>query len=118
MVLKSDRKSLFCTFVYASNSYVIRRELWQSLDMHKHFVHGRPWVIMGDFNSALFLEDMFHGSKDINISMREFNDCVNKIEVEDANSLGLHYTWNQKPKGDWNFFASFLSVKVIFMIEW
>nr|GFC88879.1 hypothetical protein [Tanacetum cinerariifolium] len=31
--------------------------------------------------------------------MCDFKDCVKKIEVIDINSFGLHYTWNQKPKG-------------------
>ncbi|GJU26415.1 putative RNA-directed DNA polymerase, eukaryota, reverse transcriptase zinc-binding domain protein [Tanacetum coccineum] len=30
--------------------------------------------------------------------MREFNDGVANIEVEDVNSTGLHFTWNQKPR--------------------
>ncbi|GJR49738.1 sodium/hydrogen exchanger 6 [Tanacetum coccineum] len=55
---------------------------------------------MGDFNAALFIEDTFHGSKNINISVRDFNDCVNKFEIADVNSTGLHYTWNHKPKGE------------------
>ena len=92
VILKSDGKALYCSFVYASNSYETRRELWDSLKVHKQFVHGRPWVIMGDFNAALYLEDTYYGSKDINISMREFSECVTDIEVEDVNSTGLHYT--------------------------
>lgn len=28
--------------------------------------------------------------------MNEFRDCVEKIQVEDINRSGLHYTWNQK----------------------
>nr|GEU28765.1 hypothetical protein [Tanacetum cinerariifolium] len=31
--------------------------------------------------------------------MCDFKDCVKKIEVIDINSYGLHFTWNQKPKG-------------------
>ena len=62
--------------------------------VHKHFVNSRPWVLMGEFNAALFIEDTFHGSKDINISMRKFNDCVTTIEVEDVNCTCLNYTWN------------------------
>lgn len=75
--LKTDQKVHFCKFVYASNSYATRRELWQTLDIHKQFVRGRPWVILGDFNSALFIDDTYLGSKDI--TMREFNECVNNI---------------------------------------
>ncbi|GJS29411.1 hypothetical protein Tco_0490031 [Tanacetum coccineum] len=32
-------------------------------------------------------------------AMRDFKGCVQAIEVVDVNSTGLHYTWNQKPKG-------------------
>ncbi|GKD29436.1 RNA-directed DNA polymerase, eukaryota, reverse transcriptase zinc-binding domain protein [Tanacetum coccineum] len=95
---KADSKVMFCTFVYASNSYETRREFWYSLEMHKQFVNTRPWVIMGDFNAALFIEDTFHGSNDINISMRDFNDRVNKIEIADVNSIGLHGIRRQKEK--------------------
>ncbi|GJX36941.1 putative RNA-directed DNA polymerase [Tanacetum coccineum] len=95
---KADSKVMFCTFVYASNSYETRREFWYSLEMHKQFVNTRPWVIMGDFNAALFIEDTFHGSNDINISMRDFNDRVNKIEIADVNSTGLHGIRSQKEK--------------------
>ncbi|GJZ36199.1 zf-CCHC domain-containing protein [Tanacetum coccineum] len=63
-----------------SNSYETRRELWYSLEMHKKVCE--------------------HEIVGINISMRAFNDCINKIEIADVNSTGLHCTWNQKPKGE------------------
>ena len=75
-----------------------RRDIWANLCMHKDFIKDKPWVIMGDFNSALHLEDQFLGSSSINISMKEFQECVAKIEVDDVNAIGIHYTWNQKPK--------------------
>ena len=95
---KVDRKALFCSFVYADNYYKNRRLLWQNLCLHKVFVHDRPWVILGDFNSALNLEDSLLGSSTINIGMRDFKECVDNIEVFDINSSGCHFTWNQKPK--------------------
>nr|XP_043630003.1 uncharacterized protein LOC122601302 [Erigeron canadensis] len=62
------------------------------------FVHDRPWIILGDFNSALNLEDSLNGSSSISIRMRDFKECVDRIDVVDINSLGVHFTWNQKPK--------------------
>ncbi|GKF93460.1 RNA-directed DNA polymerase, eukaryota, reverse transcriptase zinc-binding domain protein, partial [Tanacetum coccineum] len=56
---------------------------------------------MGDFNSALFIEDTYYGSSKMNISMRDFNECVGNVEITDVNSTGLHYTWNQKSKGNY-----------------
>ncbi|GJT02020.1 hypothetical protein Tco_0823189 [Tanacetum coccineum] len=44
-------------------------------------------VVYGEFNWV------------VDIAMREFKDCVNNIEVLDVQNTGLHFTWNQKPKG-------------------
>nr|XP_043630341.1 uncharacterized protein LOC122601665 [Erigeron canadensis] len=98
-VFKADRRSFFCSFVYAHNKYIDRRELWKNLVVHKQFVKNKPWSIMGDFNATLNLEDKALGMSSLDIAMREFRDCIETIEVVDVNSVGLHFTWNQKPKG-------------------
>ncbi|GKB97475.1 RNA-directed DNA polymerase, eukaryota, reverse transcriptase zinc-binding domain protein [Tanacetum coccineum] len=96
---KADKKELFCSFIYAHNCYTHRRTLWNSLCLHKHYVRNRPWCLLGDFNAALNLVDHSAGSSNIDISMREFKDCVEEIEVLDVNRSGLNFTWNQKPMG-------------------
>ncbi|GKD57397.1 hypothetical protein Tco_1290784 [Tanacetum coccineum] len=40
------------------------------------------------------------GTSYIDMGMRDFQDCVDAIEVLDVNSSGLQFTWNQKPKGE------------------
>ncbi|PWA86470.1 RNA-directed DNA polymerase, eukaryota, Reverse transcriptase zinc-binding domain protein [Artemisia annua] len=79
--------------------WMTRCLLWDNLKLHKHYVRYRPWCILGDFNSALNLEDKLEGSSVIDIAMREFKECVDEIEVSDVNRSGLQFTWNQKPKG-------------------
>ncbi|GJW05648.1 RNA-directed DNA polymerase, eukaryota, reverse transcriptase zinc-binding domain protein [Tanacetum coccineum] len=76
-----------------------RRQLWTELGLHKHLVRGHPWILMGDFNVSLNMEDNFSGSLVMDSVMCDFKDYVNNIEVFDINSFGLHFTWNQKPKG-------------------
>ncbi|XP_022031917.1 uncharacterized protein LOC110932977 [Helianthus annuus] len=95
---KADSKMVFCSIVYAANYYVTRRDLWQQLSMQKVLVGNQPWIVMGDFNSALNIEDKSLGASSISAGMREFQNCVDDIEVFDINSSGLHFTWNQKPK--------------------
>nr|XP_043619797.1 uncharacterized protein LOC122591602 [Erigeron canadensis] len=99
IILKADKKVLFCSFVYAHNSYTERRKLWDDLRMHKLFVKDKPWAVLDDFNAALLVEDSSIGSSSSTIAMREFSECVNDIEVRDINMSGLFYTWNQKPNG-------------------
>ncbi|XP_021979684.1 uncharacterized protein LOC110875791 [Helianthus annuus] len=98
IIFKQDKKLLFCSVVYAANYYITRRELWQHLSKHKVLVGNNPWVILGDFNSALNLDDKSMGASNISPGMREFQECVLDIEVFDINSSGMHFTWNQKPK--------------------
>ncbi|GKG03738.1 RNA-directed DNA polymerase, eukaryota, reverse transcriptase zinc-binding domain protein, partial [Tanacetum coccineum] len=97
--IKAVKMELFCSFVYAHNRHTQRRPLWDNLGMHKVYVRNRPWCILGDFNAALNLEDKSTGSSNIDISMREFKDCVENIEVLDVARSGLNFTWNQKLQG-------------------
>ncbi|GJW99506.1 hypothetical protein Tco_0183420 [Tanacetum coccineum] len=96
---KATNKTMFCSFIYTGNLQFERRVLWSELKLNKLAVRGLPWVLMGDFNVALNMEDIYAGSSSLNSAMYEFKDCASKIEVMDINSLGIHYTWNQKPKG-------------------
>nr|XP_043639257.1 uncharacterized protein LOC122610328 [Erigeron canadensis] len=98
VIYKLDNKSFFCSFVYVANHYKQRRDLWADLCKHKCFAGDNPWVLLGDFNSALFLEDSFFGSSCMSIGVHEFKECVQNIEVMDINSSGFHYTWTHKPK--------------------
>ncbi|PWA69042.1 RNA-directed DNA polymerase, eukaryota, Reverse transcriptase zinc-binding domain protein [Artemisia annua] len=96
---KADKKELFCSFVYAHNKYTHRRPLWDNLGLHNQLVCNRPWCVLGDFNSALNLEDKIEGSSVIDIAMREFKECVDANELVDINRSGLQFTWTQKPRG-------------------
>ncbi|GKC21676.1 RNA-directed DNA polymerase, eukaryota, reverse transcriptase zinc-binding domain protein [Tanacetum coccineum] len=78
---------------------VITQDAQSNLGMHKHYIRHRPWCILGDFNVALSLDDIATGSSTIDISMREFKECIDDIEVMDVQRTGLKYTWTQKPKG-------------------
>lgn len=98
--LINDKKQLYCSFVYAANKPIERRHLWKALHLHKHVVSGKPWVLLGDFNVALNIEDSKSGTSGFTRDMWEFKECVEDIEVGDINQTGVHYTWNQKPHGD------------------
>ncbi|PWA53039.1 RNA-directed DNA polymerase, eukaryota, Reverse transcriptase zinc-binding domain protein [Artemisia annua] len=97
--VKADNKAFFVSFVYPHNYYIDRRVLWHELEVHGSLMRDKPWVLLGDFNASLFLEDKSGGGYEPTIAINEFKDCVNNIEVSDLNSSGLHFTWNQKPKG-------------------
>ncbi|XP_022032621.1 uncharacterized protein LOC110933723 [Helianthus annuus] len=63
-------KAMMCSFVYADNYYIERRKLWESLCLHKLFVKDKLWVILGDFNSSLFLENLAMGTSKISTGLK------------------------------------------------
>nr|GEY94124.1 hypothetical protein [Tanacetum cinerariifolium] len=70
----SSKESFFCTFIYAAN---------------------KAWVIMGDVNVRLNLEDHSEDMSNFTQDMIDFQECVNDTELEDINSYGLHFTWTK-----------------------
>nr|GEU88108.1 hypothetical protein [Tanacetum cinerariifolium] len=99
VIHRADQKIICCTFIYTGNDPRERRVLWADRKLHKKVVSGLPWVLLGDFNVELNMEDICMGSSSMNSAMCDFKDCVQSIEVMDIHSTGLHFTWNQKPKG-------------------
>ncbi|GJT20548.1 hypothetical protein Tco_0890485 [Tanacetum coccineum] len=100
IVFKAEKKELFCSFIYAHNRYIQRRDLWNNLSIHKRYIRNRPWCILGDFNVSLSADESLAGSSYINTGMWDFQECVEDMEVVDVNCTGLKFTWNQKPKGN------------------
>nr|GEW31844.1 hypothetical protein [Tanacetum cinerariifolium] len=56
----------------------------QNLRIHKLYVRQRPWCMLGDFNAALFIDDMVADLVSLDIAIREFNDYVEEIRVMDG----------------------------------
>ncbi|PWA99058.1 RNA-directed DNA polymerase, eukaryota, Reverse transcriptase zinc-binding domain protein [Artemisia annua] len=85
--------------VAMTDQYTHRRPLWDNLGLDNQLVRNCPWCVLGDFNSALNLEDKVEGSSVIDIAMREFKECVDANELVDINRSGLQFTWTLKPRG-------------------
>nr|GEY51073.1 RNA-directed DNA polymerase, eukaryota, reverse transcriptase zinc-binding domain protein [Tanacetum cinerariifolium] len=66
---------------------------------HAGLMRNRPWVLLGDFNAALNLEDHSAGDYEPNAAIREFKECVQAMEVADVISTSLYLIWNHKPRG-------------------
>ncbi|XP_071704795.1 uncharacterized protein [Rutidosis leptorrhynchoides] len=93
----TDKKQFYASFVYAHNLYGKRRALWHDLARHSAFVGSHPWVILGDFNVSLELEESSSGSSKVSLAMREFQECIEQIRMTDINHSGFQFTWNQCP---------------------
>ncbi|XP_022024344.1 uncharacterized protein LOC110924660 [Helianthus annuus] len=84
--------------LFLENKYHDRRSLWEDLCNFNALAREKPWIVLGDFNVALNMEDCLSGPSNHSIGMREFYDCVKETELLDIPSHGIHFTWNQKPR--------------------
>ncbi|GJY12248.1 RNA-directed DNA polymerase, eukaryota, reverse transcriptase zinc-binding domain protein [Tanacetum coccineum] len=92
------RIKFFCSFIYASNSGVKRRSLWNTLNVYKRIIENHPWALMGDFNVILKPEEQSNGPSGVNNDMGEFREAINNLEIDDICSSGFNFTWTKSLK--------------------
>ncbi|KAI9126350.1 hypothetical protein K1719_002771 [Acacia pycnantha] len=65
-----------------------------------------PWVVMGDFNAYLHVEDKKGGSRPNLSSMRQLGECISQSHFTETDVVGEKYTWEHdllKERIDWDF---------------
>ncbi|XP_074277532.1 uncharacterized protein LOC141601161 [Silene latifolia] len=80
--------------VYGFNRVPDRVPLWGSLTAMHNVVNG-PWIVMGDFNNVLALNERL-GSEVSNYEIRDFQQCVTDCGLVDVPAQGAFFTWNNK----------------------
>uniref|UniRef100_A0A2N9FNM3 Reverse transcriptase domain-containing protein n=1 Tax=Fagus sylvatica TaxID=28930 RepID=A0A2N9FNM3_FAGSY len=89
----------YCSFVYASNDGIVRRELWHSLDCFRKTFAQSPWLVAGDFNVVKSPNEKLGGCI-LSGYENEFLQCVNSFEVDDYPAIGCFFTWSNKRDED------------------
>ena len=81
--------------MYVANEGTERRKLWKELAQNSRYVNGKPWCIASDMNVILQPNEHSCRVSYMTADMIEFQDCLNKVEVEDICRSGLHFTWTK-----------------------
>ncbi|XP_039025208.1 uncharacterized protein LOC120158443 [Hibiscus syriacus] len=87
------------TIVYGSNSRTVRRGLWDQLKYLEREVGSAPWVVEGDFNAILRAEESsdFETLSIYNSpGMKDFQGCLEDLDLLDHPFLGPLFTWTNK----------------------
>lgn len=83
----------FCvSFTYGLNKIIERRTLWDNLKQYGYFI-ANPWILLGDFNDVLSLEERIGGIHVQNYEIKDFVDCFAHLDLHDMRSMGCTYTW-------------------------
>ncbi|GFZ08668.1 hypothetical protein Acr_20g0004760 [Actinidia rufa] len=90
---KSSSISFFISFVYAFNSVVGRRPLWDNLRRFSSFIES-PWILLGDFNNVLCCDEKLNGLPATTYEIKDFKECCYDIGLSDLRSSGTYFTWS------------------------
>ncbi|XP_059635593.1 uncharacterized protein LOC132277762 [Cornus florida] len=85
------------SLVYAANTHTERLPLWRNLKQHHEL--GVPWILMGDFNVTLGINEAFGGAPRWSQGMEDFKNCVFRNELEDLRYTGIFFTWTNSSFG-------------------
>ncbi|XP_070001871.1 uncharacterized protein LOC142166145 [Nicotiana tabacum] len=127
--LVKDKNSSFTsciTFVYGLYTIQHRIPLWRSL---RNMQTNGLWLIIGDFNSVLNVDDGVNGIPVHQAEMIDFQKCLDGIGVGQITKRGSKFSWSNKrdaeiriyshidwPFGNANWFNAYNGVEAIYML--
>ena len=88
-----DNETCWLSFVYASTSYIRRRDLWDSLIVIHNNVDG-PWMVIGDFTAVLGMHEKSGGVAPLSSSCMDFQAMSDTCQLVHVDTTGHPYTWN------------------------
>ncbi|XP_026399711.1 uncharacterized protein LOC113295594 [Papaver somniferum] len=102
-VVNSSKKAItiavdgvYISFVHASYIQTTRRRLWQQLVMQDTIT---PWLVIGDFNCILRLNEKKGGLEIRSSVIDEFSDWMDDNDFFESDSLGSKFTWCNRQSG-------------------
>jgi len=100
----ATNESFSVAFVYAFNTQVQRRELWEEISSIAQIspARGALLMIMGDFNQIIYASEHFSVlPHPLPLAgMAEFQDCIVDNELSDMPSRGAFFTWSNGRQDD------------------
>ncbi|KAL8474281.1 hypothetical protein ACS0TY_030928 [Phlomoides rotata] len=84
------------SFVYAKCNRQERVKLWDELRDIVVSIEGCPWMVGGDFNIFLHLDERAASDVDRLGEMVDFIEAVADCELVDAGCVGSPFTWHKR----------------------
>lgn len=100
--------------VHASVNMVQRRFLWSEMQMISDF--KKPWIVSGDFNAVLSVEDKIGGRSPSKRVRLDFNECVDQCQLIQAPKNGLDFSWSNCQQGNKRILCHL--DRAFFNLEW
>ena len=89
------------TFVYGDPMPSERHHMWTLLRRIKN-ESTEPWLMLGDFNEAMWQDEHFSRSRRSERLMMDFREILSHCDVHDLGFFGVPWTFDNKQRGDRN----------------
>lgn len=104
VLMEGQEEEFFCSFIYASNDEVERRDLWEDLRIHHNspIFRNKKWIIFGDFNEILVGDEhsSYANNPTIAQGTRDFQSLAQHCLLTYMSYQGPMYTWcNKREEG-------------------
>ncbi|KAK4721247.1 hypothetical protein R3W88_011480 [Solanum pinnatisectum] len=106
VILPCNKESTGLVSLLDTNEEEVRKNLWSYLESVSSRCNS-PWLVMGDFNTVLNMDDRIGGNPVNLAEVVDFQECVHSCGWLELPHQGRRYTWNDK--GD---------VRVYSKIDW
>ncbi|KAF5185608.1 hypothetical protein FRX31_024805 [Thalictrum thalictroides] len=95
----ANNTNYFLTIVYARNARLARTALWNDLSDISYFCKDE-WILLGDFNTCREARDKVEGSKLHPRDVRDLNDFMTAVELDELPTVGDFYSWSNRSVGE------------------
>ena len=77
-----------------------REQLWEDIRLI-NLARGKiPWAILGDFNTARYMDEKLGGNKLTFKQLTSFNTLIDDISLSYIRSSGNYWSWHNNSVGD------------------
>lgn len=85
----------YLSTIYTHNQITKRKVLWYAIEEHSKNIKG-PWIIIGDFNNVLKINDRIRGKEVHNKECVDLESMMQTIGLTEHDTRGSPYTWSNK----------------------
>lgn len=95
IMINYENKVWLFIVIYGCLIVAEKKQLWSSL-CSASGMHDLPWILIGDFNQFLFLNERTKwGIINFN-NCNQMRECMNHCQLIDLGTSGLKFTWWKK----------------------
>ncbi|RAL46418.1 hypothetical protein DM860_004697 [Cuscuta australis] len=92
---RQNNNKFHITFVYGLNDIAGRKDMWEKIRSYHRGLKG-DWIILGDFNAVLNLNDRIGGNRINEEEISDFKECIMDCGLEEVPTHGSFYTWSNR----------------------